>query len=274
MKVFLVDVDRCVGCHSCQIVCKDEHCDNDWMPYAKPQPDTGQFWLKVNDYERGQVPKVKVTYVPVMCQHCEDAPCQKACEHDAYQRRVDGLLLLDPAKCTGCGKCAEACPYDAVFKNEELGICQKCTGCAHLLDEGWETPRCVDSCAHDAIRFGEYEDFAAELEAAGYLKPEEDTKPHVYYLNLPKRFLAGEVADLEIEEVLIGATVVLTDIESGAQLTTTTDEFGDFWFNQIAASDYQLEVSYDGYMTRTVKDFISTKDKDLNVGTIALYAVK
>ena len=46
MKVFVIDVGRCNGCYSCQIACKDEHVGNDWTPYAKPQPDTGQFWLR------------------------------------------------------------------------------------------------------------------------------------------------------------------------------------------------------------------------------------
>jgi len=53
VKVFIVDVSRCIGCYACQISCKDEHCANDWMPYAKPQPDIGQFWGKVNEYVRG-----------------------------------------------------------------------------------------------------------------------------------------------------------------------------------------------------------------------------
>ena len=47
-KVFVIDIARCNGCHNCQIVCKDEHVANDWTPIAKPQPDTGQFWNKVN----------------------------------------------------------------------------------------------------------------------------------------------------------------------------------------------------------------------------------
>ena len=61
MKTFIIDIDRCIGCRSCQLVCKDEHCDNDWMPYAAPQPDTGQFWMNVKEKERGQTPKVRVT---------------------------------------------------------------------------------------------------------------------------------------------------------------------------------------------------------------------
>ena len=60
MKVFTFDVARCNGCYTCQIACKAEHVVNDWTPYAKPQPETGQFWLKIVEQVRGTVPKVKV----------------------------------------------------------------------------------------------------------------------------------------------------------------------------------------------------------------------
>ena len=79
MKAFVIDVAHCSGCYCCQIGCKDEHCGNDWTPYAKPQPDTGQFWLKINETVRGTIPKVKISYVPVLCQHCDNAPCIEAC---------------------------------------------------------------------------------------------------------------------------------------------------------------------------------------------------
>ena len=91
-KVFIVDCNLCNGCHSCQIACKDEHCGNDWMPYARPQPTAGHFWYKLQEYERGSIgkslpdnpqvresSKVKTAYVPWLCQHCDDAPCIAAC---------------------------------------------------------------------------------------------------------------------------------------------------------------------------------------------------
>ena len=64
MKVFALDLSICNGCYCCQIACKDEHVGNDWTPYARPQPDTGQFWLKVQENIRGTVPKVRVSYIP------------------------------------------------------------------------------------------------------------------------------------------------------------------------------------------------------------------
>ena len=95
----------------------------------------------------------------------------------------------------------------------------------------------------------------------------------MYYLNLPKRFIGGEIADLEKEEVIIGAKVVLTDLASGRTWETESDDFGDFWFRQIPASDYSISVEAEGFRSRVVTDFISTVDKDLNVGTIAMYAL-
>lgn len=271
MKVFVVDPDKCVGCYSCQIVCKDEHCDNDWSPYTKPQPDTGHFWMRMNEKERGQTPKVVVSYVAQPCMHCENALCQGACPEDAIKRREDGLLLIDPEICNGCMKCVEACPYGSIYKNEELNIAQKCTGCAHLLDDGWSIPRCVDACAHDALRFGEESEFAEELTRSEVLFPEFGTHPRVRYLNLPKCFIGGEIADLEGDECLEGAQVILTNLTTGEQRTTISDEFGDFWFKQIDAAEYSIEVTLDGYIPRTVSDFISTVEKDLNTGAIALY---
>ncbi len=65
MKVFVHDTSICNGCYNCQIACKDEHVANDWTPYAKPQPEIGQFWLKLTENVRGQVPRVKVAYYPI-----------------------------------------------------------------------------------------------------------------------------------------------------------------------------------------------------------------
>jgi Fe-S-cluster-containing dehydrogenase component len=69
---------------------------NDWTPYAKPQPDTGQFWLKMNEYIRGTVPKVKMHYIPMPCFHCDEAPCMPPCPvKGAIYKREDGLVIID-----------------------------------------------------------------------------------------------------------------------------------------------------------------------------------
>jgi len=266
MKAFVIDVSRCDGCYCCQISCKDEHCGNDWTPYAKVQPDMGHFWGKLNEYIRGTVPQVKMSYVFVPCQHCKDAPCIKACPiKDAIYTRADGLVIIDPKKCTGCRDCIGACSYGAIYYNEEFRIAQKCTGCAHLVDRKVVfAPRCADSCPNEAIKFGEEPEL--DLSGTETLHPEYGLNTRVHYKNLPKRFIAGTVYTPADKEVAIGASCTLTG--QGGPYTTTTDNFGDFWFEGLPAADFTLTIELDG---KAATMAVSTKGEDKGLGDIALY---
>ena len=270
MKAFVIDVGICNGCYSCQIACKDEHVGNDWTPIAKPQPDTGHFWLKQSDYIRGTVPKVKMHYVPLMCQHCDDAPCIPACPIEgALYKREDGLVIIDPEKCTGCKACVDACPYKVIYFNESLNIAQKCTGCAHLLDGGeWKIPRCADSCPTEAIKFGEESEFKDQIAKAEILKPEAKAKPRVYYLNIPKKFIAGTVYDPVEKEVIMGATCTLKGPKAGKVATVTTDDFGDFWFHGLTDGAYDLTIEAKGFAAKSFAKL--NTEKDINLGDIPL----
>lgn len=266
MKAFLIDLEKCVGCHDCQIGCKDEHCDNDWMPYAKPQPDTGQFWCKVNQYERGDIPHVKVCYMPTLCNHCENAPCIQAGRDGAVYRRDDGLVLIDPDKAIGQRQIVDSCPYHVIYWNEALNIPQKCTGCAHLLDgdEPVKVPRCADNCHIGAILFGEEDQLGLDG-SEEVLHPEYGTKPRVFYRNMPKKFVAGTVYDPAVKEVVIGAKCVLNG-ERGT-FEATTDNFGDFWLRGLPDDDFVLTISHNG---KSVEMPVSTIERDRGLGDIPL----
>jgi len=292
MKTFVIDVARCNGCHTCQVACKDEHVGNDWTPIAKPQPETGQFWIKLEQEVRGTVPKVKVAYRPHLCMHCDEAPCMDACPVEGViYKREDGLVIIDPVACTGCRNCVEACPYKVIYFNEGLNIAQKCTGCAHLLDEGWKEPRCADACPTGVIRFLDEDEAQKQLRGHSseegvspiraslhsseegvspirVFRPElqDRVKPRVHYLNLPGRFIAGTVYDPGEKEVVIGATCALTERATGKVLNTETDDFGDFWFEGLPQGEYALEIRMDGRS----KSFagLDTKEKDINLGDI------
>jgi tetrathionate reductase subunit B len=270
MKAFFVDLSVCNGCYCCQIACKDEHVANDWSPYAKPQPDTGQFWIGITEMVRGQVPKVKVTYIPTLCHHCDEAPCIAGCKAEAIYKRDDGLVIIDADKCIGCKLCADTCPHDAIFFNEQLNIAQKCTGCAHLLDNDaeWEVPRCVDQCPTDALRFGEEADFADFIAEAQTLNPEAGTKSRVYYKHLPRKFVAGTVYDPVEKEVIIGAACTLTDTDSGEVFTADTDNFGDFWFRGLKDDRNFTLVIQKGTKTKTVSGIVT--NQDLSLGDIPM----
>jgi Fe-S-cluster-containing dehydrogenase component len=212
------------------------------------------------------IPQVKVSYVFIPCQHCVNAPCIKACpvKNTVYQRD-DGLVIIDPKECTGCKNCIDACPYKAIYFNTNLKIAQKCTGCAHLLDRGWKEPRCADVCAHGAIKFGNEAELGDLIAKSEVLNSDFGTMPRVHYIGLPKKFIAGTVYDPVAEEVIIGAKCTLTG--GGEEFITSTDEFGDFWFEGLKKGTFTLKIESGG-KTMTI-DSINT-DKDISLGDIAL----
>ena len=272
MKAFVIDINKCNGCYNCQIACKDEHVGNDWTPIAKPQPDTGHFWMKVTDIVQGTVPKVRVRYMHDVCQHCDEAPCIPACKSKAIYKRDDGIVIIDPEKCTGTRNCIDACPYKVIYFNSDLNISQKCTMCAHLLDKDWKEPRCVDACPTGALKFGEEKDLKELIDKAEVLHPEYKAKPRVYYINLPnKYFVAGAVYDPEEDECLEGVTVTLKNLKTRKKSTLKTDNFGDFWFERQEPGKYSLSIEQEGYLPRSIDSIDASKD--VNVGDIELYKI-
>ena len=265
-KVFCIDVSKCSGCYNCQFACKEEHCTNEWLPYAAKQPMTGQFWLGIEEHVEGSRPKVKIHYIPILCNHCADPACRKAAKDGAVYQREDGLVLIDPEKAKGQKEIVSACPYGAIYWNEELSLPQKCTGCAHLLAEG-RTPRCVDVCHTGAIRFGEEEDFADFIEGATVRMPELGLGPKVYYRNIPGRFIAGTLYDPEEEEVIRNARCHLTG--GNKAWDATSDIFGDFWFTDLPRGKFELSVEADGFEGLPIRE-IDTAENSINLGDMPM----
>jgi hypothetical protein len=155
-----------------------------------------------------------------------------------------------------------------------LNIAQKCTGCAHLLDGTDElynlrVPRCVEVCPHNAIIFAEEGELKGLTEKAEVLKPEAKTKPRVYYLNLPKPFIAGEVYSPEMDECIEGAVVTLVNLKTGREHHAQTDIFGDFWIENLEKDQtYTVKIEKEGYKPWVLEEI--KIDKDINLGEIPL----
>lgn len=274
-----IDIERCTGCYSCFLACKDEYVGNDYLPLSLAQPKKGQKWINPKEIEYGGGTKIKVDYIPVLCQQCKDAPCMLVAPPGAVYRRDDGIVIIDPEKAKGCKEIVDACPYNAVFWNEEQDVPQKCTMCAHMLDAGEKNPRCVEVCPAQAMVFGDLDNpdsrisklLTEKADRVEDFKPEFETKPMVKYLSLPKPFIAGEVIlDDKQEECLKGAKVTLTDADGKVVAETETDFMGDFQFKGLARGiDYTLKAAYDGYYA---EEMTVRTNASKNVGLIALRA--
>jgi molybdopterin-containing oxidoreductase family iron-sulfur binding subunit len=202
-----VDLERCIGCWSCAVICKSE---ND-VPL-------GMWWNRIltegeqlDTPSTGEFGELEMQWVPLACQHCEDPPCMKVCPTSAtyIDHEHGGLVGVNQEDCIGCRYCMAACPYGVrVFNwgepeypvpDTELGMVEarpigsveKCTMCVHRLEEG-QVPSCVWSCPLQARIFGDLNDPEGELVRAiedrggTQLLEDKGTKPKVYYLE-PRR---------------------------------------------------------------------------------------
>ena len=253
----VMDVTRCNGCYNCFLACRDEHCGNDFPPYSVSQPYTGHFWMRVVEKERGQYPKVKVAYVAVPCLQCEDGTCLRAAPDGSIYKRDDGIVLIDPIKAADQRHLVDSCPHRVIFWNEAQRVPQKCTFCAHLLDQGWKEPRCVEACPTGALIFGDLNDpesEVAKLVASGEteaLHPEYELGDKVRYIGLPKRFVAGAVVLGGIDKCAEGAQVSLEG--DGLKRIASADNYGDFEFEGLPENAiFTVTVEAPGYERRSL----------------------
>lgn len=249
----IINVGRCENCYNCVIAAKDEHVGNDFPGYAAPAAKQGADLIRILRRVEGSAPMVKTTYLPVMCNHCDDAPCMRV-GGDAIRKREDGIVIIDPVKAKGRQDIVRACPYKAIVWNEEAQVPQTWIFDAHLLDQGWQQPRCQQSCPTGVFEAVQLEDAAmarkAEAEGLQVLLPKLGAKPRVYYRGLGRWrdcFIGGS-ASVErggVVDCLEGAQVTL--LQQGKVVAETlSDEFGDFQFSGLPENSggYQVEIKH------------------------------
>jgi len=218
----VIDLDRCTGCEACVVACNEE---NNVRISGHEEAALGRSinWIRVERYFEGEYPDVRVRFQPVLCQHCQEAPCEPVCPVFATYHTDEGLNAQVYNRCVGTRYCANNCPYTVRFFNfydpvwpapldkslnpevsvRSRGVMEKCTFCIQRIrkgedkarDEGREVrdgdvvPACVQSCTARAMTFGNIADPASEVarlaksNRASHLLEELGTKPRVIYLN-------------------------------------------------------------------------------------------
>ncbi len=175
---FIMDQDRCIGCHACTVACKEEH-----------QVPVGVFRTWVKYIEKGEFPYTRRHFAVLRCNHCDDAPCVEICPTIALFRRSDGIVDFDGERCIGCKSCMQACPYDALYIDPNTNTAAKCNFCAHRVEVGLE-PACVIVCPTQAIISSDLDDPASPAsqivatQKVTVRKPEKGTRPKLFYVGV------------------------------------------------------------------------------------------
>jgi len=131
-KVLIVDPDRCTGCKVCEFICSLTH-ENQINPMKSR--------IQVISWETEGVD------IPVICQQCEDAPCEAVCPaHAIHRDQETGALVIDGDVCIGCRMCVNACPFGAPTVKPDSRKVVKCDLCGG-------DPQCVYFCATKALQF-------------------------------------------------------------------------------------------------------------------------
>ena len=217
----IIDLDRCNGCQACVVACGSENNVAPAGPEAMAT-DREIRWIRIMTTTTGEYPNVETRHIPLLCQHCDHAPCIKVCPVGATQTSKEGVVGQIHARCIGCRYCTTACPYTARYFNwfapawekgleqaqnpdvsvRPKGVVEKCTFCNHRLQVArerarWEdreiapedyVPACVESCPTGAMQFGDLDNAHSKVaklardKRAFKLLEDLGTEPKVIYL--------------------------------------------------------------------------------------------
>ena len=184
---FVIDHNRCIGCHACTVACKEEN----GVP-------VGVFRTWVKYIEKGEFPQTSRHFGVMRCNHCDNAPCIEICPTQALHYRDNRIVDFDNSRCIGCKSCMQACPYDALYIDPDTNTAAKCNFCAHRVELNLE-PACVVVCPTQAIIAGDLDDPHSNVstiiatQKVATRKPHKGTQPKLFYAGIEGDFLQPEM---------------------------------------------------------------------------------
>lgn len=178
---FYFDASKCTGCKTCMVACKDKNNLPVGMNFCRVTEFSGGNWRQ--DRATGAWHQDAFAYyLSISCNECSDPACVKVCPTKAHFKRAeDGLVLIDPKKCIGCGACLAACPYGAPQLDREARKMRKCDTCLDRREKGLN-PVCVDACPQRALDFGPIDELRKKYGDCAAIAPLPDasvTKPNL-----------------------------------------------------------------------------------------------
>jgi polysulfide reductase chain B len=185
----MIDMDRCIGCKTCIVACRNHH---GLVDHASAMPGEIPFYLRVESEREGEFPTLSVNHRVIPCQHCKKAQCIKACPSGAIAKdEQTGIVRIDRDTCTGSRKCLEACPWGVIQFDEAGGFAHKCDLCFDRVHYG-QQPVCAEVCMTGAIHFGEVEMLKQQAQAMGREIDRKKSPMSVLYLKpTPRNTLAA-----------------------------------------------------------------------------------
>lgn len=175
---FYVDTNKCTGCKTCQLSCKDENDLQVGVNWRRVYEYAGGSWTKNADGTLNN--NVFAYYTSISCNHCANPACTAACPTGAmHKREQDGLVVVDQTTCVGCRYCEMACPYGAPQYDAEKKVMSKCDGCFDRVEKG-QQPICIESCPLRALEFGPIDELRAKYGTEADIAPlpsSEHTQP-------------------------------------------------------------------------------------------------